>query len=192
MGLECWRLGCIEVWWLGGIYSPNHQKNHWWGLLSYGAPDSPVRHQTLSGAPATSPGRWVLTVGALTSEATGQSGGAPDRSCRLSGAPSGAALTSARAGAHLMLAADDHWREVAVAPLAHRTVRWIIAERLPEFPRLSSSELFLSGALDSPVRQTRAAFGSLAPFFLNPFIWLCIGLLWTFGTCRTYKLEQAS
>jgi hypothetical protein len=56
-----------------------------------------------SGAPAMSPGRWVLTVGALTSGTTGQSGGAPDRSCRLSGVPSGAALTSARAGAHLML-----------------------------------------------------------------------------------------
>jgi hypothetical protein len=58
---------------VGGIYSPNHQSDRWWRLLSYGAPDSPVRHRTLSGAPATSPGRWVLTVGALTSGATGQS-----------------------------------------------------------------------------------------------------------------------
>jgi hypothetical protein len=39
------------VWWLGGIYSPNHQNDRWWGLLSYGAPDIPVRHRTLSGAP---------------------------------------------------------------------------------------------------------------------------------------------
>jgi hypothetical protein len=23
------KLGCIEMWWLGGIYSPNHQKNRW-------------------------------------------------------------------------------------------------------------------------------------------------------------------
>jgi hypothetical protein len=78
------------VWWLGGIYSPNHQKNRWWRLLSYGALDSLVRHRTLSGAPATSPDRWVLTVGALTSGATGQSGGAPDSHCSLSGAPSNA------------------------------------------------------------------------------------------------------
>jgi hypothetical protein len=69
-------------------------------LLSHGAPDSPVRHRTLSGAPATSAGRWVLTVGALTGGASGLSGGAPDRSCRLSGAPSGAALTLARTVAH--------------------------------------------------------------------------------------------
>jgi hypothetical protein len=36
------------------------------------------------------------------------------------------ALTSARAGAHYSTFnafADDRWREVAVAPLAHRTVR---------------------------------------------------------------------
>jgi hypothetical protein len=70
------------------------------GLLSHGAPDSPVRHRTLSGALATSADRWVLTVGALTGGASRLSGGAPDRSCRLSGAPPARALTSARAGAH--------------------------------------------------------------------------------------------
>jgi hypothetical protein len=43
-----------------------------------------------SGAPATSPGRWVSTVGASDNGATGQSGGALDSSCSLSGAPSGA------------------------------------------------------------------------------------------------------
>jgi hypothetical protein len=59
-----------------------------------------VRHRTLSGAPATSAGRWVLTVGALTGGASGLSGGAPDRSCRLFGAPSVRALSSACVGAH--------------------------------------------------------------------------------------------
>jgi hypothetical protein len=42
-------------------------------LLSMGAPDSPVRHRTLSGAPATSPNHEGLTIGALTGGATGQS-----------------------------------------------------------------------------------------------------------------------
>ena len=55
-----------------------------------------------SGAPATSAGRWVLTVGALTGGASGLSGGAPDRSCRLSGASSARALTLARIVAHSM------------------------------------------------------------------------------------------
>jgi hypothetical protein len=51
------KLGCLEWWWLGGIYSPNHQTNRWGGYLSMGASDNPVRHWTLSGAPATSPNR---------------------------------------------------------------------------------------------------------------------------------------
>ena len=86
-------LGCLEEWWLGGIYSPNLQNGRWGTLLSKGAPDSPVRHRTLSGAPATSPGRWILIVGASDIWATGQSGGAPDSHCSLSRAASGSALT---------------------------------------------------------------------------------------------------
>jgi hypothetical protein len=33
-------LGCLEWWWLGGIYSPNHQNSRWRGLLLMGAPDT--------------------------------------------------------------------------------------------------------------------------------------------------------
>ena len=69
-------------------------------LLSHGAQDSLVRHRTLSGAPATSADRGGSTVAALTCGASGLSGGAPDRSYRLSGAPTARALSSARAGAH--------------------------------------------------------------------------------------------
>jgi hypothetical protein len=59
-----------------------------------------MAHRTLSGAPATSPDRWILTVGASDIWATGQSGGAPDSHCSLSGAPSGSVLTSTRTVAH--------------------------------------------------------------------------------------------
>jgi hypothetical protein len=85
---EVRKLGCNE-WW-GGCQPPKVAV----GRLS-------VAWRTgQSGAPATSAGRWVLTVGALTGGASGLSGGAPDRSCRLSGAPSGAALTLARTVAY--------------------------------------------------------------------------------------------
>jgi hypothetical protein len=50
--------------WLGIFIAPTTKLAVWWRLLSHGAPDSPVRHRTLSGVPATSPGRWILTVGA--------------------------------------------------------------------------------------------------------------------------------
>jgi hypothetical protein len=52
--LGTWMLGVVGV---GGIYSPQPPHSRWGWLLSMGAPDSPVHHRTLSGAPATSPNR---------------------------------------------------------------------------------------------------------------------------------------
>jgi hypothetical protein len=80
-------------------------------LLSHGAPDSPVRHRTLSGAPATSVDRWGSTVGTLTCGASG-----------LSGAPTARPLTSARADVAFNALQSTVAREVVVAPLAHRTL----------------------------------------------------------------------
>jgi hypothetical protein len=120
--LEGGKLGCNEWWGGWGIYSPNHQKWPLGGCLSHGAPDSPVRHRTLSGAPATSAGRWVLTIGALTSGASGLSGGAPDRSYRLSECPSCACSNSSVHCSAFNAVAVDRWREVAIALLSHRTV----------------------------------------------------------------------
>jgi hypothetical protein len=116
MRFDGWKLGCIEVWWLGGIYSPNHQNSCWWRLLSHGAPDSPVcqpRHpvvgfrplELLTARPPDSPVvHRTVTVHC------------PVRLLAL-------VLTSARAGAHLLLVVDDRWRCVVVTPLAHRTVQ---------------------------------------------------------------------
>ena len=94
------NLDALKWWWLGVFIAPTTKPIVGIGLLSMGAPDSPARHRTLFGAPATSPGRWIPTVGASVFWATGQSGGAPDSHCSLSGAPSAPALNSARAVAH--------------------------------------------------------------------------------------------
>jgi hypothetical protein len=99
-GWKCENLDYLNVEWLGVFITPTTKLAVWWRLLSHGAPDSPVRHRTLSGAPATSPGRWVPTVGALTAGPTWMSGGTPDMDCRVSGAPLRACLTSARSGEH--------------------------------------------------------------------------------------------
>jgi hypothetical protein len=106
--------------------------------------------------------------------------GPPDSHCSLSGAPSGAALTSARAGAHCSaLTPRCRWplalcRRYSTgapdSPVLHRIVRWIIAEWLPEFPKVSSSEFGFPGAPDSPVRQTRAHFGCLLLSLFEPFL----------------------
>jgi hypothetical protein len=95
--VETWMPLNVGGW---GIYSPNQQK---WSLedcCRMAPPDSPVRHRTLPGAPATSASRWGSTVGALTCGASELSGGALDRSCRLSGAPNVRDLTLARTVAH--------------------------------------------------------------------------------------------
>jgi hypothetical protein len=55
------RLGCLELWWLEGIYSPQPPTSHWGRLLSMGAPDSLVRHRTLSDALPRHPTVRVLT-----------------------------------------------------------------------------------------------------------------------------------
>ena len=85
---------------VGVFIAPTTKLDRWWRQLSTGAPDSPVRHQTVSGAPATSADRWGSTVEALTCGASGLSGGAPDKSCRLSGVPTARALTLAWTVAH--------------------------------------------------------------------------------------------
>jgi hypothetical protein len=106
-----------------GIYSPNHHKVVVGRLQSHGALDSPVRHRTQSGAPATSADRWGSTVGALSCGPAWLSGGAPDKPCRLSGVPPARALLlCARMHAFNALQSTVA-REVAVAPLAHRTVQ---------------------------------------------------------------------
>jgi hypothetical protein len=136
----------------------------WWRLLAPGAPDSPVRHRH---CPVRQPRHPTVRVRPLEL----LSSGPPDRSCRLSGAPSGACLTFARTVAHLMPSADDHWREVVVAPLAHRTVRWFIAEWLP---RILEGEQFGVGFPGAPdtVRCARPGHTSVVfcSLWLNPFL----------------------
>jgi hypothetical protein len=143
----------------GGIYSPNHQSRRWGRLLSMGAPDSPVRHWTLSGAPATSHNRYGSTVGALTCEATGQSGGAPDSHYSLSGAPSAHALTLRAQSTHCSVVSRPLNSTVALAtvtplgtpdsPVLHRSVRWIIAEGIFQKPEAEEFELIHPGAPDT-------------------------------------------
>jgi hypothetical protein len=209
MRFDGWKLGYIEVWWLGVfiapttkmvvgeglcrmahrivrcatghclVCQPRHQAVGFrpLELLTCGPSDSPVVHRTVTVHYLV---RLLMT-----------------------------ALTSARAGAHCSISLFLCRRSLALfsrysagtpdSPVLHRTVRWIIAEWLPKFPKVASLEWIslvhrtLSGGTpDSPVRQTRAAFGCFAPLFLNPFFELCIDLLWTFDTCRTYDLKKTS
>jgi hypothetical protein len=137
-----------------------------------------------SGAPATSPGRWVLTVGASDRWATGQSG-----------APSGAALTSARAGTHCSLLLFRCKRPLALcsrysAGTPDNPVNYSGAT--PRIPECGKFGVGFPGAPDSPVRQTRAAFGCFLLSLFEPFSWSFYWFVVTFGTCKTYNIEQTS
>jgi hypothetical protein len=61
LSVESGKLGCIEWWWLGGIYSLTTILAVGCSFLSTGAPDSPVRtgHNTVHClVPATSVAHW--------------------------------------------------------------------------------------------------------------------------------------
>jgi hypothetical protein len=80
------------VGWLGVFITPTTKTSRLVEAAVAWRTGQPVRHRTLSGAPTTSPGRWVPTVGALTCGPAWLSGGASDKSCRLSGVPPARAL----------------------------------------------------------------------------------------------------
>jgi hypothetical protein len=90
------------------------------------------------------------------------------------------ALTSARAGAHCLLLLFTCRRSLA------RSSRCSVGTpdspvnysgAASQIPEAGKFEFILPSAPDSPVRQTRAAFGILCSFVLNSFFYLCIGLL---------------
>jgi hypothetical protein len=101
---------------VGVFIAPTTKLDRWWRLLSTGAPDSPVRHRTLSAD------RWGSTVGALSCGPAWLSGGAPDRPCRLSGVPPTRALLLCACRRAFNALQSTVAREVAVAPLSHRTL----------------------------------------------------------------------
>jgi hypothetical protein len=97
-------MGCLKILdaWSGGGWGVFIALNH---HIVVGEAVCRRAHRTVRCATGHSPVRQphhptvrvlkILTVGALTSCCTGQSGAAPDRSCSLSGAPLTPALTSA-------------------------------------------------------------------------------------------------
>jgi hypothetical protein len=94
------NLDDLNVGWLGVFITPTTKLAFWWRLSVAWCTGQSGAHRTVSGAPATSPGRWVPTVGALTAGPAWMSGGTSDMYCRVSGVPLRACLTSARSGAH--------------------------------------------------------------------------------------------
>jgi hypothetical protein len=162
------KLGCQWMWWLGGIYSPQPLPSRWQGLLAMGAPDSPVHHRTTTmhcsvRAMSTQPlGFWAVDHWRrLSSSCIGQSGATPDNPvpsdfCR--GTVHHCSSDETTVGA-----------QGAVAPLANRTVRWIIVERAWQKPESGG----FAGCLgwrtgECPVYHFPAHSMSCSNFCLSP------------------------
>jgi hypothetical protein len=98
-GWKLENLDVLNVGWLVVFITPTTKLAVWWRLSVAWCTGQSGAHRTVSGAPATSLGHWVPTVGALTAGPAWMSGGTPDMHCRVSGAPLRACLTYARSGA---------------------------------------------------------------------------------------------
>jgi hypothetical protein len=149
LSIESGKLGWLEWWWLGGIYSPTN-------ILAVGCSVCRWAHRTVLCAPdttihcpvcATSADCWGLE---LLSVEFVYPFGAPDSPVRPDVVD--CLLTSDA----LDCSAVDRSRPLAkltVALWAHRTVRWFLVEERFDSPRAPSSWSAPAWAPDSPVRH---------------------------------------
>jgi hypothetical protein len=156
------KLGCLKVWWLGGIYSPNHQNGRWGRLLSMGAPDT-VRcashvtqplgfdhwnsdkwgHRTV---------RWCTVQSLFTVRCAFCSCSDSERVVRA--LFTHCSLLQMVVGA-VSRCSTWHTGQSGATPDNPENYSGVA----PQIPEASELELIHPGAPDSPVRQTRAAYG---------------------------------
>jgi hypothetical protein len=170
----------LEVAGWGGIYSHQLNCSRWRRLLAMGAPDSHVRHRTVSGAspryPVVRAWSWSTIGGFVLMRH--QTVWCPSdlllwlllRYCAALFIRQSRPL---RADSRCSAGAPD-------SPVVHQTVRWIIAELHLETRSWGvwSVRPLVHG--HCPVRQTREHFGFLfSPFFWTltcPFYWFVLNL----------------
>jgi hypothetical protein len=136
----------LDTWSCGGwgvFIALNHQGSRWGGCWRWA-------HRTvqcLVRRHVTQPlGFWSSwPLAPLSSCGTGQSGGVPDSLVPLSHYSDFCYVLCCTVHAVRV----GRCVELAVAPLAHRTVRWIIEECACDFPRMASWPLYGPGALDT-------------------------------------------
>jgi hypothetical protein len=149
--IECEDVKAWMAWMevVGGIYSLQSLPSRCLTLLSMGTTDSPVVHQTwhcsLSGACHV--GRPLKSFVLLRHRTV---------------------LTSDFCTVHCSIVRTvDRWVQLTVASLAHRTVRWIIAEWLWENPRSASLRSASAWAPNSVRCATGCTNTCFAPNFVE-------------------------
>jgi hypothetical protein len=160
--MNAWMSWIVVV---GVIYSPNHQNSRWGGLLSMGAPDSPVRqprHQLLGFWQFRPLELWLL--GAPDSPVPHGTGTVHCPVCLLA-----LLWLCANCLRTVHVVSRSLKSTVALAtvallgtldsPVSHRTVRWIIAESHLRNPKVKSLKLIHPGAPDT-VRWHTGQYGT--------------------------------
>jgi hypothetical protein len=184
-------LGWKWMRWLGVFIASQPLLAVGWILLAMGAPDSPVRHRTVTvHCPVCATSAQPLGFGAgrplepLSSSCTGQSGATPD-------SPMLSDSYALNSDMHCSPQQVTVCTQRAIAPLAHRTVRWIIVERVSKFPRVVGLTLYGPGAPNTircaKNHHTRVSF---APIKLCPLTKFILGLCWPLCTCNTWILDK--
>jgi hypothetical protein len=189
----------LEVAGWGGIYSHQPKSSRWWSLLAKGAPDSPVRHRTVSGVPPRHPpvrawswsavGGFVLLLHRTVWCATGQSGALLTSALTFWNSLFTLQSRPLRADSRCSAGAPDSRCATGRCPVLHRTVWWIIAEMCLGNPKVKSSSWSilvhrtLSGGAPDIVRWHSGQSGApdqgslrfpFCSFLLRPnlFFWL--------------------
>jgi hypothetical protein len=119
LNVKCWKLGCLEWWWLGVFIALNHQ-------TTVGAGCCRWAHRTVRcSSHVTQPLGFgsCRPLKALSSSATELSDATPDMHYSLSGVPLTTALTPARTAPLQGVRCSRPLCWIAVTPVAHRTVR---------------------------------------------------------------------
>jgi hypothetical protein len=159
----------LEVAGWGGIYSHQPNCSRWRRLLAVGAPDSPVRHRTVSGAPPRHPvvraWNWS-TVGGFVLMRHQTVRCPSDVMLWLLPCYCAALFIRQsrplRAGSRCSACAPYN-------PVVHRRVRWIIAELRLGNPKLRSLECTAPGAPDTVRWHTRQSGAPDQGTLLFPF-----------------------
>jgi hypothetical protein len=138
-------LDALKWWWLGVFIAPTTKPTVGVGLLSMGAPDSPVRQP-----PHLTVRVWPLELwqtGPPDSPVPHRTGTVYCPVCLLAPTLTLRELSTHCSAFQVSVGVDRC--AVAVAPLAHRTVRWIIAEWHFQKPEGEELELIHPGAPDT-------------------------------------------
>jgi hypothetical protein len=171
--IECEDLKAWMAWMevVGDIYSLQPLPSHWLSLLSMGTPDSPVVHRT-----------WHCSLSGACHVSQPLGFGVVDRwsplsSCVIRQSDVFWLCSSDFCNVHCSSRQSSRpLAKLIVAPLAHRTLRWILVKWLWENPRANSSRGLQPRVLFSPFSYFRTLILIWGSIHLSSYYYIFINI----------------